>query len=500
MNSKRILCLLLACLMLMPLFAACGDKQPANTGNSDASDVSAAPGEETLGVPLTADYEGYEFNILVCSNGSCGITDNFEASEESGIALDIAQYKRTKKVEQDYNVSIVSTSMKAGSTSGTGAGFKALSTAANSGDYSYDLAVLGSYEVSNLATNCFLYDMGSVPGIDLSKSWWDQKAQNELRMKGITFFTSGNLSLANNEAAMVILMNKKLLADYNLDTVSPYDMVKDGTWTFEKFTTLCKQVSDDLNNDGVMDENDLYGLLIWDDSAVGVIGAIGERCCTVDPATGEIALTLYNERVLSVLEQYFSLAFDKQHALCYQRIPGTTGSALFGGNHGVFIATYMGLVRSQREMEDDFGVLPYPKLDETQQNYNSLIAPYNSMYVCVPLVQQNIDRTGVITEALAYYGQKIVLPAYYDVSLVGQSTRDDESSEMLDIIFDNLVFDIGFIFRVGTYNGKILELLRAYDTNFASMYETYEPRANMQIAQINQGYSAAIALWQKDAQ
>lgn len=490
---------LYTCFMLTPLFAACGDKQLAGTNNSGVS-FSGADGEEVLGVPLTADYENYEFNILVCSNGGCGITDDFEASEDTGVVLDIAQYKRTKKVEQDYNISIVSTSMKAGSTNGTGAGFKALSTAANSGDYTYDLAVLGSYEVSNLATNGFLYDMGSVPGIDLTKSWWDQKAQKELQMQGITFFTSGNLSLANNEAAMVILMNKKLLEDYGLDTVSPYDMVKDGTWTFEKFTSLGKQVSEDLNNDGEMDENDRYGLLIWDDSAIGVIGAIGERCCTVDPATGEIGLTLYNERVISALEQYFSLAFDKQHALCYQRIPGMTGSALFGGNHGVFIATYMGLVRSQREMEDDFGILPYPKLDEAQQNYNSLIAPYNSMYTCVPLVQADADRTGVITEALAYHGQKIVLPAYYDVSLVGQSTRDDESSEMLDIIFDNLVFDIGFIFRVGTYNGKILDLLRTYDTNFTSMYETYEPRADMQIREINQGYSAAIALWQKDAQ
>lgn len=499
MKSKKTICLLLACLLLTPLFAACGDK-PGNGGSAGQAALSGTEDRDTLGIPLSADFDEYEFNILVCSNGGCGITDDFMAAEDSSVSLDVAQYKRTKKVEQDYNISIVSAAMKAGSTNGTGAGFKALSTAANSGDYTYDLAVLGSYEASNLATNGFLYDMGAVPGIDLSKNWWDQKANAALSMQGITFFTSGNLSLANNEAAMVILMNKKLLADYGLDKTSPYDMVRDGTWTFEKFTELGKQVSEDLNNDGEMDENDRYGLLIWDDSAIGVIGAVGERCCTVDPATGEIGLTLYNERVISALEQYFSLAFDKQHALCYQRIPGATGSALFGGNHGVFIATYMGLVRSQREMEDDFGILPYPKLDTAQQNYNSLIAPYNSMFTCVPLVQEDVERTGIITEALAYYGREIVLPAYYDVSLVGQSTRDDESSEMLDIIFDNLVFDIGFIFRVGTYNGKILDLLRTYDMNFTSMYETYEPRANMQIEEINRGYSAAIALWQKDAQ
>ena len=494
MDIKKIMCLLLSCFVLMPMFIACGEDTGTDaSGSLDSSDVAS---EDVLDIPLTGDYNAHEFNILVCSNGSCGIVDNFVATEESGIALDIAQYRRSKKVEQDYNIKIISTSVKAGTNKGTGVGYKTLSTDAQSGNYNYDLAILGSFEVSNLATNGFLYDLSSIPGIDLDKSWWDQKAQEQLTMKGINFFTSGNISLANNEAAMVILMNKKLLEDYNLDTVSPYDMVEDGTWTFENFVTLGKQVSEDLNNDGYMDENDRYGLLIWDDSAIGAIGAAGERCATINNETGEIELTLYNERTISALEQYFSLAFDKQHALCYQRIPGTTGSNLFGNNHGVFIATYMGLVRSQREMEDDFGILPYPKLDEQQKNYNSLVAPYNSMFVCVPLLQENIERTGIITEALAYYGKEIVLPAYYDVSLVGQSTRDDESSAMLDIIFDNFVFDIGFIYQIGSYNGKIIELLRNYDMSFSSMYDTYKQRADLQISSINEGYSEAIAMWE----
>ena len=64
----------------------------------------------------------------------------------------------------------------------------------------------------------------------------------------------------------------------------------------------------------------------------------------------------------------------------------------------------------------------------------------------------------MVTEALAYYGKQIVTPAYYDINLIGQSTRDEESADMLDIIFDSLVFDIGYYYQIGPYNKQPISL------------------------------------------
>ena len=100
-----------------------------------------------------------------------------------------------------------------------------------------------------------------------------------------------------------------------------------------------------------------------------------------------------------------------------------------------------------------------------------------------------------MTEALAYYGKEIVTPAYYDVSLKGQTARDEQSSDMLDIIFDSYVFDIGYYYQIGPYNKQLIYALRAFDRNFASMYDSYKNPANALLSVINEYYAEAVAEW-----
>ena len=480
---------------LLFCFSACG-KNDANapessvpTGESGSEELTELT-EELPDIPLTADYGGDPFNILTAGNIAY---QDFTVDDESSIALDNAQYKRRKKVEEDYRVQIREDAFVSYS-SGGGPGYSKISMAVNSGDCLYDLALIAGYDVSVLAYSGYLYDMNSVPGIDLKKSWWDQKANESLSVRGVMFFTTGEITLSDNDAAFVIMMNKDLLKNYELE--NPYQMVYDGTWTWENFGKLCKAVTEDLNQDGKMDRNDCFGLLVMDDSSNGVISSVGERCCTINDE-GKIELTIYNETVLSALEQYFAIAYDTQYAFTYQRVEIGTKleRELWSGNHGLFWTTYMGIVPSFREMESDFGLLPYPKLNEAQQNYYSLVMPYLSQFICIPLIQDDLERTGTITEALAYYGKELVTPAYYDVSLIGQHTRDEESSDMLDIVFANLVYDIGYYYQVGPYNKHLIYMVREFDTNFASRYEKYRPASENLLAVINDCYARAVDEW-----
>ncbi|MBR5012230.1 MAG: hypothetical protein IKY12_06690, partial [Clostridia bacterium] len=270
--------------------------------------------------------------------------------------------------------------------------------------------------------------------------------------------------------------------------------VKDGKWTIEKFTELAKKVSEDLNNDGIYDGNDRYGLLVWDDSITGIVNAAGQRCCTINDK-GEIELTFYNEVTLDALNQYTALAYDAQFALQFQRLSGTSGTTLWQNNQGLFYTAMVGGMAKYREMENDFGILPYPKLTEVQEDYYTTISPYNSQFICIPVVSRDIRCTGTITEALAYLGEKDVTPALYDVTLKGQSARDSESSEMLDIIFDNLIYDIGYYYQIGPYNKQLIVYLRERNDAWASMYETYSNSAQSSLNTINKAYDSAVALW-----
>ncbi len=481
--------MLLALLVLATCFAACGKDDIETTGAATNNVEITEDATETLDIPLTADYGNYEFRVLSAGNQAF---NDFQFEEESTLPLDNAQYKRKIKVEEDYNITITQ-DIQQKYSSGGGPGFMAVSQQANTGDCNYDLCLIAGYDVSVLAYSGYLYDMNSIKDIDLSKSWWDQNATESLAVKDVVFFTTGDITVSDNRTAFCLLFNKMLLNDYNLD--SPYDLVHDGEWTIENFGKLVKSVSEDLNQDGIYDNNDRYGLMVWDDSIVGMVNAAGERCCTINE-NGEIELTFYSENTLSALEQYAAVAYDHQHAITYQRDKSISGLDMWKNNQGLFWTTLVNQLPNIREMESDFGVLPYPKLNAEQDNYYTCIAPYNSQFICVPLIQDDVDRTGVITEALAYYGQKVVLPALYDVTLVGQSTRDEESEPMLDIIFDNLVYDIGYYYQIGPYNKQLIVQMRNFNTNFTSMYDTYKNAATVALKVINQFYGEAVADWQ----
>ena len=484
--------IVLCTLLLLAAFAGCGDKTPTSTtASADSSALTTEATGETLGVPETADFGGAAFNIL--SAGSVAYND-FNFDEESSLALENAQYRRKRLVEENYKVAI-SEEIKQAYSSGGGPGFMQISTDVSAGDCNYDLALIAGYDVSVLAYSGLLYDLASVPGIDLTKSWWDQKANESLSVNGVMFFTTGEITCSDNNAAFVILFNKGLLKDYALE--NPYSLVYDGDWTMDKFAELCKTVTEDLDQNGVMDENDRFGLLVWDDSVVGIVNAAGQRCCTINE-DGKIELTLYNETTVSALETYFSIAYDTQYAYTYQRVGGYNEQELWSGNHGLFWTTWLGIVPRYREMENDFGILPYPKLNAAQTDYYTTVAPYNSQFICMPLIQNDVERAGTITEALAYYGKKIVTPAYYDVNLVGQSTRDEESEDMLRIIFDNLVFDIGYYYQIGPYNKELIYMVREYDTNFASRYDSKKSVAENMLGVINEYYGRAVATWKTE--
>ena len=492
--KKQIWAWLLA-LLAAALLAACGDGAQADTTadtavTADTAISTDAPAaEEKLGVPATADYGDETFNIL--SAGNVAYAD-FTAEETASTPLDIAQYKRRALVEQNYHIKINETVEKAYS-SGGGPGYTQLSTDANAGDCNYDLALVAGYDVTVLAYSNYLYDLASVPGIDLSKSWWDGRANESLAVRGVMFFTTGEITVSDNDVAFVVLFNKDLRAAYNLD--NPYEMVYDGTWTLDNFGALCKTVTEDLDQNGTMNASDRFGLLVWDDSVLGIVNAAGQRCCTI-AADGEIRLTLYNETTAAALDKYFSIIYDTQYAITYQREKANPLD-MWQADRGLFWMTTMGRIPQLRGMESDFGILPYPKLNAEQDRYYATVAPYNSQFVCVPLIQKDIERTGTVTEALAYYGKKIVTPAYYDVNLVGQSTRDEESSDMLEIIFDNLVFDIGYYYQVGPYNKELIRMVQARDTNFTSMYDSFNTSAENLLAVINTYYAKAVSGWEK---
>ena len=76
-----------------------------------------------------------------------------------------------------------------------------------------------------------------------------------------------------------------------------------------------------------------------------------------------------------------------------------------------------------------------------------------------------------------------VTPAYYDITLEGKMLRDEESVEMLDIILNTTLFELGYIWTWGGIYSTICNSVTSDDTNIASKLKATEKACNRAIQQ-----------------
>ncbi len=492
---SRIIALLIAAVTLLSAFCACGGGSGDDTTKADTVTTAPSDGNDTAKAPITTegekleveivDYDGYDFHTITAGN----VSYRDFAIENENTVVSQAQFERMARIEEDFNV-LISQEKNTGANTGT----EAFTKQVTSQDNIYDLGLIGAYNSATLATSKQLYDLKSMNGIDLSKSWWDQNANRDLTIHNIMFFTQGSITASNSESTFVIFFNKALAAEAQME--DPYALVEEGKWTIDKFVELCQLISEDLDGDDQMGPEDRYGLYVWDDSILGMILATGQKFATLNE-NSELELTLNNENTIEMFNKYTDMVYTPGVALRYQRLADyrELTKRTWTEDKALFWATCTIETAGMREMQSDFGILPYPKLTEEQDRYYSSVAPFNGQFICFPSYLEDPDRSGIITEALAYYGKEIITPAVYERQLVGTYYRDDESAAMLDIILDSYIYDLGLYFQVGSYHKGVMDLIRNGSSSFSPMFSQSQRVAERLIKKINDEYADAIEEW-----
>ena len=125
---------------------------------------------------------------------------------------------------------------------------------------------------------------------------------------------------------------------------------------------------------------------------------------------------------------------------------------------------------------DDYGILPFPKYDESQENYTSLVNSY-AMLMGIPATTTTPEFSAFMLEALSAEAHTTSLPAYLEISCKTKYTYDEDSANMLDLIFSNLYYDTALIYNISGVNTIINDVLKSKTNNFASMYAAIEGSA-----------------------
>ena len=486
--------LLLLFLIASFLLASCDKDEPVaeSLTITTLAPVSDAPGLPDVPAPGTVDVEG-DFHMLV--SGSWEWND-FESEGTEGTVIDSAIHRRNMYMYDTYGINVTNEDIvRYNSSTGTGDGFVKLYTEHMAGDHNYDAAMVGTYDVAALAYNGYIHDLNDMEYLDLSMPYWDQKANEDLSMKGKMYYTTGDISVSDNRSTHALFFNKEMIKMYDME--DPYDLVRENKWTLEKFAEMVKVVGSDDNQDGIYDKNDTFGLFSARDNNLAILAGAGEQICVINEE-GQLELSLYSERTVNLYDQYVALVDDDTHVFNWQynyltNKRGNQASSeerigMFNSNRCLFYFHMLLYVDEMRDIETDFGIIPFPKFEETQEEYGHYVSAWHSQFLCVPETPADLSRTGMILELFAYQGKQLLTPAYYEKTLVGQYTRDEESVEMLDLIFATRVFDVGTYYNIGGYKNELGNILETGKT-LTTIYETYRPAAEAKINAINEFFA-----------
>jgi hypothetical protein len=186
---------------------------------------------------------------------------------------------------------------------------------------------------------------------------------------------------------------------------------------------------------------------------MGIINCAGIKIAEIN-GDGIPELTIDSELNLEKLMKIYATMRDNQYSIdtLFKVGGGVTeygNTAIFEDGRCLFAAIPSHNVTELRAMELDFGIIPYPKWDELQENYTPYTVGSYHPVISIPKTNNDLVNTGLILEAMAYEGMKELKPAFYDSLLKTKTARDEESVDMIDFIFGNLQYDIGNMYNFG---------------------------------------------------
>ncbi len=475
---KKYLCLLMALLMVVACFAACGGsgddkKDDSSSGTNASTDASGESGTES-GVetgtyheqlaPAT-DMGGRTFNIMQRWFGYGKETIDFQGeviwdeTEETGkmTNINLAKKKVKEAVETSYNCTITGEM-----STETVADIRTLiQDDLLSGAPTIDFCFESYYYYYSFVENGYLQDLNSL-GVDFSKPWWDQDAVADLSVGGKLYYALGDINTYDNDGTFVVLFNKTLYEEKFGDGTYTelYELAKEGKWTFDVFEEKIKGFGSD-NGDNVRDEFDTYGLLTETSNLYLHVVAAGEKAIDKD-ANDQPIFTFDNERVYNVNSDAVDLYTNTNDVLVADLevytskypapmdVYSETVVKAFKEGRGLFYMTSLIHLPYFRDMEDDFGILPVPKYDESQERYYHTMGEQTLSCVFVPTTSlsagENGKQIGIILDALGAYSKSYLTPEYYENQLKRGDASDRDSAAMLDTIFESRTFDLGSVF------------------------------------------------------
>lgn len=485
-NNKIITSLILLPILILS-FTSCSEKEKETETGNDANTITkdVETGEEVSSVEnITESDEAEQYFAKTFDGITLGGEDfmfltmfssspmkdyvRFDHEGMTGEPVDDAIYYQVVTVEDKLDVNIdyyASADVKS-----------EVMNAVKSGDRTYKAVEDLNTSIANLVISNYLTDLNKLDYIDFDNPWWNENYKEKLTVAGKTYLAFGDIFFdAGIKNVHIFYFNKEMCDSYNIEY--PYQAVYDGKWTMDYIISLVGGVSKDLNGDGIMDQKDQWGLVQSPIQSSIIYYTSGFTTMSYDE-DGYPYLNMWSDVFVKFYEKLYSLDYKTEGVWTNTQADEDNNFQMFADGKVLLCSDFLSKASRVREVEFDVGILPYPKYEESGEYVNWPTGGNHLMGVPSVIDSDEYDFVGIVLEALSVTGYEYVRPALYEVTLQGKLARDHESQDMIDLIFDTMSIDFGWIHTGDSGMGWFVNsCLVAKLENISSFYKRTESRA-----------------------
>ena len=451
-TTKQTTAVLLASLLLASTLISCGssgDNTPVVTeaqNNTAAVETEAAETEAVYPYE-TPDLNGYTLRVL-SSGHLWDMYQEVDVTETNGEVLNDAVYNRNRKVESKLNCAFEETNLEVNDDPNTLN--NQIKSTVLAGEDLYDVTYASIYLMPAMITDGYFRNLYDFEELHLKDAWWDSVVAENATLADSLYFVTSPMQLMPYDGAWALFFNETIMERNDLE--KPYDLVRQGKWTYEALLNYCKAVAN-MNGDTSFEWNKsgnaFYGISSHEMSPDKfTLGA--DEYYIEATESGDLVFAAEGERFFNVLTALGEIMNESTGYTIYGSntdFDVETGGYMyiFESGRSLFLTAEIKGAQLLRNMDDTFGILPYPKFEESQDSYYSSFVN-QCLFYTIPTTNAHTRETAIISDYTSFLSMQEVLPVYYGNVVEQKGLRNQDSIEMLDIVLSTKTVDRGNLF------------------------------------------------------
>ena len=481
MKIKSIISLILAILMLGCVLVGC-----AGNGEEENTDTKTSVGtveQDDGGRQLPDLIWNREYKVLghsLSAETQYSTISIYAEAPTDAISTDV--YNRNLILEEKYGITVL---MDEASTPSS-----TLNIEYFSGESSYELVFLQMSEIkAMMQAGCAaanLYDAESFPYLYFEKGCWNSYVNETLSINNKLYMTTGYINIQEKMNTALIYYNREMLNDINA-SIDPVALVRSGDWTLEAMGVLRKEGT---VVDGATGEISTYGLSCSNNrNFYHYVAACGVDIIGKD-ANDTPQFVIHNERTLDVIDEVLAMTHASDGGTFFAVKSGLIEQSkeLFMNEQALMYNGELKFVDNLKSsVSFDYGFLPYPKYDSTQENYYSNIHTHFSALFAIPAMVSDREFASFGLQAINE-NSKTLNDNYIEINCRMKGSVDLDAYEMLGIATASPIYDLGVVFGWGAIHtwifvdyGQFPSLSVGGINNFETQYAAYEGQAIIEL-------------------